>query len=323
MTAPALQVRGLRTALRITGRWHDALRDIDLTIFPDETLAVVGESGCGKSLLAMTILGLLPPVARRAEGSIAIDGKRVEALSDAEWEAVRGARIGMIFQDPMSSLNPVLTVGEQIAEPIRDHLGLSARDAMVRALALMERVRIPSAAARLGAYPHQFSGGMRQRVMIAMAIACNPQVLIADEPTTALDVTVQRQILDLLASVQAERGMGIMLITHNLGIVASTARRVVVLYGGDLVECAPVAELFAAPLHPYTQALLASLPRVDFDSGPLEAIAGRVPPLTELAEGCRFANRCPHRMPVCDRKPPLVASGGHAVRCWLHVEGGE
>lgn len=316
-----LDIRNLRTSLHIGGRWHDALREISFVVEQGETVAIVGESGCGKSMLAMSILGLLPAgIGQVTEGEIHLDGTRTDKLPRKDMEKILGGKIGMIFQDPMSSLNPVLTVGEQIAEPIRDHTGLTKRNAMREAVGLMERVRIPSAAARVHNYPHQFSGGMRQRVMIATAIACNPRLLIADEPTTALDVTVQRQILDLLLALQSEQSMGLMLITHNLGLVAGYAKRVIVLYGGDMVEEASVGDLFDRPLHPYTQALLHALPRVDRDSDRLESIPGQVPSLPKMPDGCRFANRCPHRMPKCERLPPLVRHDGHAVRCWLHVQ---
>ncbi|PZP13437.1 MAG: peptide ABC transporter ATP-binding protein [Brachybacterium faecium] len=319
-----LHIDDLRTSLTLNGRQHHAVREVNFRIEEGETVAVVGESGCGKSMLAMSIMGLLPSIAVVTDGHVVLEGKPIERESERQMEAIRGARIGMIFQEPMTALNPVLTVGEQIAEPLRDHLGLSRSEARRRAIALMERVRIPSAASRYDSYPHEFSGGMRQRVVIALAIACGPRLLIADEPTTALDVTVQRQILDLLDMLQDDGRMAMMLITHNLGIVAAHADRVVVMYGGDMVESAPVRALFRNPAHPYSRALLASLPRVDRDLSELASIPGRVPPLTRLPDGCRFIDRCPHAMKICQALPPRVPvadDAEHEVRCWLHVEG--
>ncbi|RKF15380.1 ABC transporter ATP-binding protein [Roseovarius spongiae] len=321
-----LRIDKLRTTLRLGGRDCDALREVSFSVAEGETLAIVGESGCGKSMLAMSIMGLLPAVARISEGRVILGSRAIEAEPESRMEKIRGAEIGMIFQEPMTALNPVFTVGSQIAEPLRDHLGLSKSEARKTAIELMERVRIPAAASRFESYPHEFSGGMRQRVVIALAIACRPKLLIADEPTTALDVTVQRQILDLLDTLQEQGEMGMLLITHNLAIVAGHADRVVVMYGGDVVETATVRDLFRAPGHPYARALLASLPRVDRDLSELASIPGRVPPLAMLPDGCRFIDRCPHAMDICNRMPPTVELGegqGHTVRCWLHVEGGE
>jgi len=320
----ALSVRGLTTALRIDGIWHDAVRDVSFDLAPGETLALVGESGCGKSLTAMSVMGLLPAgIGRLSAGSVRIGAIDTSGLDDAAMEKIRGDAIGMIFQEPMSSLNPVLRVGFQIAEPLIHHRGMSGRDARRRARELMELVRIPAAAERLDAYPHQFSGGMRQRVMIALAIACSPQVLIADEPTTALDVTVQAQVLELLAGLQREQGLGILLITHNLGVVAANAQRVMVMYGGDVVESAPVRDFFAAPRHPYSVALLAAMPRVDRPAGELAPIPGQVPALAAMPAGCRYQSRCPLRIERCAALPPLVDigetgdTGRHQVRCWV------
>jgi oligopeptide/dipeptide ABC transporter ATP-binding protein len=319
--SPALQVRGLTTALRIDGAWHEAVRDVSFDVAAGETVALVGESGCGKSLTAMTIMGLLPAgIGRLAAGTVQVGDVETSALDDAAMEKVRGDAIGMIFQEPMSSLNPVLKVGFQIAEPLVHHRGMRAGDARRRARELMELVRIPAAAERLDAYPHQFSGGMRQRVMIALAIACSPKVLIADEPTTALDVTVQAQVLALLGGLQRDQGLGILLITHNLGVVAGNAQRVLVMYGGDVVESAPVADFFAAPKHPYSVALLAAVPRVDRAAATLAPIPGQVPPLVAMPAGCRYQGRCPLRVDRCAERPPLVPvgeGGRHAVRCWV------
>ncbi|MDT0682006.1 ABC transporter ATP-binding protein [Roseicyclus sp. F158] len=320
-----LTIENLRTTLRLDSGDCDALREVSFSVDEGETLAIVGESGCGKSMLAMSIMGLLPSIATISEGHVVLGSRAIEAEPEAAMEKVRGAEIGMVFQEPMTALNPVFTVGSQIAEPLRDHLGLSRAEARKTAIDLMERVRIPSAASRYDSYPHEFSGGMRQRVVIALAIACRPKLLIADEPTTALDVTVQRQILDLLDTLQDQEKMGMLLITHNLAIVAGHADRVVVMYGGDVVEQATVRDLFRSPAHPYARALLASLPRVDRDLSELASIPGRVPPLAKLPDGCRFIDRCPHAMDVCGKMPPAVELGQgtrHTVRCWLHVEGG-
>jgi peptide/nickel transport system ATP-binding protein len=314
---PPLVVDGLTTVLRIDGVWREAVRDVSFTAHAGETVALVGESGCGKSLTAMTIMGLLPAgVGKRGAGRVFIEGVETSGLDDERFEAIRGDRIGMIFQEPMTSLNPVLTVGFQIAEALIRHKGLSKGEARERARDLMELVRIPAAAERLDAYPHQFSGGMRQRVMIALAIACHPGVLIADEPTTALDVTVQMQVLELLQRLQREQGLAIVLITHNLGVVAGVADQVVVMYGGDVVEKAPVKEFFAQPTHPYARALLAAMPRVDRPTDSLEPIPGQVPPLAAMPEGCRFQGRCPLREEACATRPALTEiAPGHFIRC--------
>ena len=319
--AVALSVNGLTTEIRTVGAWRQAVRELSLDVHQRETVALVGESGCGKSLTALSIMALLPHgIGRVASGTITIDGTNVSGASDAAMEKIRGDRIGMIFQEPMTSLNPVLQVGFQIAEPLIYHKGLSRRAARDRALQLMELVRIPSAAERMDAYPHQFSGGMRQRVMIAIALACAPKVLIADEPTTALDVTIQAQVLALLADLQKTSELAVLLITHNLGVVASVADRVLVMYGGDVVESAPVRALFARPTHPYTTALLAAMPRADQSSAALVAIPGQVPILADMPSGCRFQSRCPLREARCAERPPLAeleGAAGHSVRCWV------
>ena len=312
-----LVVEGLTTILRIDGAWREAVRDVSFVANAGETVALVGESGCGKSLTAMTIMGLLPQgVGKRGAGRVFIEGVETSALAEEQMEDLRGDRIAMIFQEPMTSLNPVLTVGFQIGEALIRHKGLSKQAARQRAQELMELVRIPAAAERLDAYPHQFSGGMRQRVMIALAIACHPGVLIADEPTTALDVTVQMQVLELLHGLQREQGLAIVLITHNLGVVASVAQKVVVMYGGDVVESAAVKDFFANPRHPYAKALLAAMPRVDKPTDALEPIPGQVPPLTAMPEGCRFQGRCPLREDACAVRPELTEMApGHHIRC--------
>jgi len=322
MSAPALELIGLRTEFRIGGRWHPAVRDLSLTLMPDETLALVGESGCGKSVTALSVMGLVqPPFGRVAAGQIRLAGRDLAGLSEPELEKIRGDRMAMIFQEPMTSLNPVMTVGDQVAEALRLHRGMDRRAALERARALFEEVKIPSAATRLGEYPHQFSGGMRQRVMIAMALACEPAVLLADEPTTALDVTIQAQVLGLLADLRAKHGMAVLFITHNLGVVAQIADRVAVMYAGEIVEQGPVGAIFDTPRHPYTRALFSAIPRLDLPGQALSAIGGRVPPLDAMPPGCRFAARCPMRRTGCEQEQALVeVAPAHAARC--HVATG-
>ncbi|WP_332712666.1 ABC transporter ATP-binding protein [Pelagibacterium mangrovi] len=329
MTMPVLDIKGLRTVFAIGGANVPAVQDLDLTIEAGETVALVGESGSGKSVTSLSIMGLLPrKVGRIAAGSLALkrkSGDRVELETlDAEaLRQIRGNDIGMIFQEPMTSLNPVYTVGEQIAEPIRIHLGRSRREAAEAAVQLLANVGIPDPARRATQYPHELSGGMRQRVTIAMALACDPQLLIADEPTTALDVTIQAQILDLLAKLQRERGMAMLFITHNLGVVAEIADRVAVMYAGRIVETGPVSEVFSHPRHPYTKGLLRSLPRLGEavklkrDNQPLPTIAGSVPSLRNLPKGCAFADRCDYVIPACrEAVPPLLDTGpGRQARC--------
>ena len=322
MTA-ALEIAGLRTEFRIGGAWVPAVRDLSLTLNRDETLAVVGESGSGKSVTALSIMRLLPRhAARIAAGRVMLGDQDLLRLSEPAMSRVRGDALGMIFQEPMTSLNPTMTVGDQIAEAITLHRDSSRREALVEAARLLEEVRIPSAKQRLGDYPHQFSGGMRQRVMIAMAIACRPGVLLADEPTTALDVTVQAQVLLQLAELRRSHGMSVLFITHNLGVVAQIADRVAVMYAGEVVELGSAEALLTAPLHPYTVALLHAVPRADRDSDALDPIPGSVPPLTDMPPGCAFAPRCAHVQPGCTAERPSlrVAAPGHQVRCVL-VEG--
>jgi oligopeptide/dipeptide ABC transporter ATP-binding protein len=284
-----------------------------------ETLALVGESGCGKSLTSLALLRLVPPPGRVDAGStIRLGDTDVLSLEGEALRRIRGRRIGMIFQDPMTSLNPVFTVGDQIAEGVRAHLPVTKAQARERALALLQEVGIPDPAGRLDAYPHQLSGGMRQRVMIAIALAAEPEILVADEPTTALDVTVQAQILEVLDQLRRARGMAVLLITHDLGIVAGRADRVAVMYAGQIVEEAPTLELFAHPSHPYTQGLFASVPRI---SGPVERltpIGGTVPSPTAFPSGCRFRPRCPQAFDKSELPPDLLAVGpDHRMRCWL------
>ncbi len=318
-----LDIRGLRTHFHTDDGWLRAVDGVDLTVDSGETLGVVGESGCGKSVTAMTVLKLLPmPPGRIVAGQILWQGRDLVPLDADAMRSIRAKEIAIVFQEPMTSLNPVFTIGEQIAEAIRLHEKLPRRAAMERAVEMLKLVHIPTPERRVRDYPHQFSGGMRQRVMIAMALSCNPRLLIADEPTTALDVTIQAQILDLLGELKSRFGMAIMLITHAMGVVAETAQRVVVMYAGKVVEEAPVAELFAHPRHPYTQGLIRSIPRIDTAATHkvrLEAIRGVVPKLIDPPEGCRFAPRCRHAREACTAAtPPLrMVAPGHKVACIL------
>jgi peptide/nickel transport system ATP-binding protein len=317
-----LDLRGLTTAFAAHtptgGAVARAVDTVSLTVRQGETLAVVGESGCGKTVLALSVLGLIPdPPGRVIEGEAFYHGRDLLTMSEAELQTVRGNHIAMIFQEPMTSLNPVFRVGEQIAEGYRLHRKASRVEAAERAVEMLGLVGIPNPAARAQSYPHELSGGMRQRVMIAMALCCDPDLLFADEPTTALDVTIQAQILDLMRRLQTEKGSGILLITHDLGVVAETAQRVAVMYAGQVVEEAPVAELFSAAAHPYTQGLLASVPRLGVKRV-LAPIAGMVPGIFDLPDGCRFQPRCVRAFARCAEAPPLFqAAPGHSARCWL------
>ncbi|HEY4167770.1 MAG TPA: ABC transporter ATP-binding protein [Reyranella sp.] len=314
-----LEVRDLHTQFNTLDGVVRAVDGVSFALDRGETLGIVGESGCGKSVTAMSILRLIPPeTGRIASGSIKFEGEELTSLSEEAMKRLRGHRISMIFQEPMTSLNPVLTVGTQIAENVTRHLGVSKRAARERAREMLDLVRIADARRRLDEYPHQLSGGMRQRVMIAMALSCDPQVLIADEPTTALDVTIQAQILDLMLDLKEKTGTAIVLITHDLGVVAETAQRVVVMYAGRKVEEAPVEALFDNPLHPYTRGLMAAIPRLDTDAARLQEIPGMVPLLTRPIMGCAFAARCPLATERCRAEaPPMVdVGGGHTALCW-------
>jgi peptide/nickel transport system ATP-binding protein len=315
-----LEVRNLRTIFRTEDGPVTAVNGLTFSLAPGETLGIVGESGSGKSVTALSIMRLLSRNATVTSDAISFEGEDLRAKNEAQMRMIRGHKIAMIFQDPMTSLNPVLTVGEQIAEAVRLHLGLSRAQARSKAIEMLEKVRIPSAASRLNDYPHQFSGGMRQRVMIAMALSCNPTLLIADEPTTALDVTIQAQILELMNEMQKETGAAIIMITHDLGVVAEVCKNVLVMYGGNLVEYASADQIFHEPKMPYTQGLLASLPRLDdAEQKRLQPIKGQPPNLLKLPPGCAFAPRCAYRMPVCDEPVPLYDfEGGHVARCWLY-----
>jgi peptide/nickel transport system ATP-binding protein len=321
-----LEIRGLKTHFKTDDGWLHAVDGVDLAIDAGQTVCVVGESGCGKSVTAKTVMKLIDmPPGRIVAGEVRWKGRDLVPLPPEEMQKVRAKEIAIIFQEPMTSLNPVFTVGEQIAESLRLHEGLSRKAALDRAVEMLRLVRIPTPEKRVRDYPHQFSGGMRQRVMIAIALACKPQLLIADEPTTALDVTIQAQILDLISELKDELGMAVMLITHAMGVVAEVAQRVVVMYAGKVVEEAPVEALFARPLHPYTQGLIRSIPRIDLAATHkvrLEAIPGTVPKLIEPAEGCRFASRCRRATPACSAAtPPLrELAPGHRVACFLAEE---
>ena len=322
MTA-LLTVRDLRVSFTDTaGRFHP-VDGVSFSIERGKTLALVGESGCGKSLTSLALLRLIPPPGRIDDGSsITLDGQDVLALAPDALRAVRGRRIAMIFQDPMTSLNPVFRIGDQITEVIHAHFKVSKQDARDQAVSLLQEVGIPDPAERLRAYPHQLSGGMRQRVMIAIALAGQPELLIADEPTTALDVTVQAQILELLDHLRQTRGMAMLLITHDLGIVAGRADHVAVMYAGQIIETAPTGELFEHPSHPYTQGLFASVPRLTGPVGRLMPIAGTVPPPTAWPAGCRFRPRCPIKHPKSETMPPMLRVGPeHEMRCWLAEDG--
>jgi len=319
--APILSVRELQTYFFTDAGVARAVDGVSFDVYPGRTLALVGESGCGKSITALSILRLIPePPGRIVGGSILFEGRDLLLANPTDMRSLRGNAISMVFQEPMTSLNPVFRVGDQIGAVLRLHRGLSkaqARDAVVD---LLEQVGIPAPGERVDNYPHQMSGGMRQRIMIAMALACDPKVLIADEPTTALDVTIQAQILDLLRKLQRERGMAIILITHDLGVVAESADDVAIMYAGRIIEQAPVRELFAHRSHPYTQGLFDSLPELGAERARLRAIQGSVPPATQFPSGCRFHPRCPQAMAVCPIDEPSALQVGekHQCACWLH-----
>jgi len=323
MPEPLLEIRGLKTHFSTDDGMVQAVDGVDITIGRGETLGVVGESGCGKTVTALSVLKLIAmPPGKIVAGQVLYQGRDLVPLGADAMDRIRAKDIAMVFQEPMTSLNPVYAVGEQIAEVLRRHEGLSRRDANDKTIEMLRLVQIPNPDRRVHDYPHQFSGGMRQRVMIAMALSCSPKLLIADEPTTALDVTIQAQILELLAEMKSRFGMAIMLITHAMGVVAETCQRVVVMYAGKVIEEAPVDELFANPRHPYTQGLIRSIPRIDTAAthkARLEAIPGVVPSLLKPPPGCRFAPRCRYAMEKCrEAVPPLRdLGGGHKVACVL------
>lgn len=319
-----LSVDRLKTYFYTSDGVIPAVDDVSFKVNKGEILGIVGESGCGKSVTALSIMRLVPPPGRIVSGEVFFDGRDLLKLSNDEIRNIRGDRIAMVFQDPMTSLNPVFTIGAQIAEILRTHKGLKRSGAFKRAESLLQRVGIPDPPRRISEYPHQLSGGMRQRVMIAMAMACEPALIIADEPTTALDVTIQAQILRLLKSLTESLDTALILISHDLGVIAEMADNVAIMYAGKIVEYATTEELFASPLHPYTMGLLESIPRFEGNRDRrLRAINGVVPKLSELPEGCEFNPRCKYVIEQCQReKPRLVdAGGGHLVRCWVDVEG--
>ena len=327
---PLLVVEELRTVFDLRHGEVKAVDGVSFAVMPHETLAIVGESGCGKSITALSLMRLVPdPPGRIASGRVMLEGRDLLALDEEAMRAVRGKDVAMIFQEPMTSLNPVLTIGSQIAEVVLLHENVSRKEAWAKAVDMLRLTRIPAPEQRANEYPHQLSGGMRQRAMISMALACNPKVLIADEPTTALDVTIQAQILDLILDLQKKLGTAVILITHDLGVVAETAHRVIVMYAGKKVEEAPVEELFARPQHPYTHGLMASIPRLPLMRGAtevegerLQEIPGTVPALTNLPPGCVFAPRCAHAIDRCRAEyPPYEEKRpGHWAACWRSRE---
>lgn len=319
--APVLEVSGLSTVFHTRTGLVRAVQDVSFSVDAGETLAIVGESGCGKTMTALSLMRLIPmPPGEITAGTVKVAGTDLLSLDEPSMRKMRGSQIAMIFQEPMTALNPLITVGRQIAEMVSLHEGVSRRAANVRAVEMLQHVRIPAPERRAREYPHQMSGGMRQRAMIAMALACRPKVLIADEPTTALDVTIQAQVLDLIDDLRRELGTAVVLITHDLGVVAETADRMIVMYAGRKVEEGLTKDLFADPCHPYLQGLLASIPRFGATEGArLQEIPGIVPALSDLPKGCAFAPRCPAAIDVCrETVPPLVEKRpGHAAACWV------
>ena len=317
MSAPLLELKRLAVSFSTDDGTVRAVDGIDLALAKGRTLGLVGESGCGKSVTSLAVMGLLPPENSHVSGEVQFEGRDLLKIAQAEVRDLRGARLAMIFQEPMTSLNPSYTVGNQIIEAIQRHQGLNAAEARTKAIDMLKLVRIPSPEKRIDDYPHKLSGGMRQRAMIAMALACGPQLLIADEPTTALDVTIQAQILELMRGLRRDTGTAIILITHDLGVVAEMADDVAVMYAGQIVERAPVAALFARPEHPYTVGLLGSIPKLDEKRERLPSIEGRVPDMTRPPDGCRFAARCPFVEPACRAMAPQLVevAPGHLSRC--------
>ena len=314
---PLLEVDNLHIGLQTQRGPAQAVRGVSFSLERGQTLGIVGESGCGKSITVMSLMGLLPATAK-VTGSIRLDGQELIGQPESALCRIRGNRIGMIFQEPMTALNPVHTIARQVGEPLRLHRGLTARQARAEALNLLQRVGIPDAASRLDAYPHQFSGGQRQRIGIAMALACGPDLLIADEPTTALDVTIQKQVLDLIQNLVAEMGMALILISHDLGVIANSVQRMLVMYGGSVVESGPTRALFANRAHPYTKGLFAARPVIGAPKGQrLATIRGSVPELVDLPAGCPFAGRCSYTVDACQstRPPAVMLPDDHAVRC--------
>jgi len=320
--APILEVKNLETAFKIDGEYHNAVDNVSFSVKPRQVVGIVGESGCGKSVMSLSVMKLLPKgIGEIRSGEILFDGKDLAKMTDKEINNIRGKDIAMIFQEPMTSLNPVFTIGYQLQEALFNHMQISKQEARQRAIALLKSVGISRPDKIVDEYPHQLSGGMRQRVMIAMAIACQPKLLIADEPTTALDVTVQAQILELLKEIQSANDMSIILITHDLGVVAEMCDDVIVMYAGKVVERTDVDTLFYDPKHPYTKLLMGAIPKMDEDKEVLDSIKGIVPSLKNMPKvGCKFAARCPHAMPECSLVTPQLAETekGHEVACLLY-----
>ena len=315
-----LEVKDLRVEFPTRRGTLTAVDNISFSIGPGEVLGVVGESGAGKSITGLAIIGLLEPPGRIAGGEVRLEGRRIDKLPHEEMRKVRGRRIGVVFQDPLTSLNPLYTIGQQLVETITTHLPLTGNQARERAISLLKEVGIPGAEARLDHYPHQFSGGMRQRVVIALAIAAEPKLIIADEPTTALDVSIQAQIIQLLKRLAREHGTAVMLITHDMGVIAETSHRVAVMYAGRIVEIGPVREVIHAPRHPYTVGLMGSIPRIAAQKTRLIQIEGAMPRLHAIPRGCPFHPRCPKRFARClAERPDLLPAGTSAAACWLHA----
>lgn len=323
MTDAILKAKNLRTSFYTEEGVVRAVDGLSFSLSKGETLAIVGESGCGKSVTSLSILGLIQESGKIEEGEILYNNQDLLKLSEKEMRSIRGKEISMIFQEPMTSLNPVFTVGKQISESLKYHQGLNKRDAREKAIEMLKLVRIPDPEKSIHKYPHELSGGMRQRVMIAMALACEPKILIADEPTTALDVTIQAQIMDLLSEIKEKTELAIILITHDLGVVAEIAQNVMIMYGGKSVEYSDIHSIYKDPKHPYTKGLLQSIPRLDVSKETLYSIKGSIPNLANLPKGCHFAPRCDECMDICKEKMPGVTTlnDGRKVRCWLYEEG--
>lgn len=322
MAQPVLEIKGLTTSFASPKGVAKAVDTVSLSVMQGETLALVGESGCGKSVLALSVMGLVPdPPGRITDGHILFHGDDITEMDPDQLRAMRGNRISMVFQEPMTALNPVFRVGEQIAEAVRLHMNLSRAEADARAVETLRLTGVPHPERIARSFPHELSGGLRQRVVIAIALACEPELLLADEPTTALDVTIQAQVLDLMSELKERMNGSLMLITHDLGVVAGMADRVAVMYAGELVELSPAGDFFSEPLHPYSQGLMASVPRLG-DRTPVQALLGTVPSIFHRPEGCRFHPRCPHCMGICRTVPPReVVRDGRHLRCWLFDKG--
>ncbi|MGM0902945.1 ABC transporter ATP-binding protein [Mesobacillus maritimus] len=321
MVQKVLEVDELKVGINDEGKKINIVNGVSFDLYKGETLGIVGESGCGKSMTSLSLMGLLPPGVEYLGGDVRLDRLQFKDFSKKDWRKIRGKRIAMIFQEPMSSLNPVHTIGNQIMEMVLNHEQMTKKEARARALEMLQLVGIPRPEQVLDEYPYQLSGGMRQRVMIAIALSCNPEILVADEPTTALDVTIQAQILELMKKLQNQMNMSIMLITHDLGVVAEMCDRVIVMYAGEVVEESLVVELFDNPKHPYTKGLLASLPDINEQKEYLSSIPGVVPAPGNMPSGCRFAERCPQAHDRCNEIPPLFEmENGSRVKCWLYEQ---